>query len=193
MSTDLPAQIDPWQAVTRELTYAGSFALAALPRVADVLAKDARNGDVSDGVLPDGAAPATYELTFRRDEVGRPVVFGRVQGALPLECQRCLGVVMHQVDAQVHLMLTRGDTEVDVPEPYEPLPVVADRMNLADLVEDELLLALPQIAMHPPETCHPEVQAWGPAGAESAEAAEGVVKRPNPFAALAGWKSEPNN
>jgi uncharacterized protein len=167
--------------------------LAALPRVSEVLVKEALEGDVPDGVLPDGAASATYELTFRRDEAGRPVVLGRVQGALPLECQRCLGVVIHQVDAQVHLILVRGDTAGDFPEPYEPLPVVADRVSLADLVEDELLLALPQIAMHPPEVCHPAVQVQGPAGAGSAEAAEDLAKRPNPFAALAGWKSETNN
>jgi uncharacterized protein len=100
---------------------------------------------------------------------------------------------MHQVDAQVNLMLVRSDAAGDVPEPYEPLPVVADGVNLGDLVEDELLLALPQIAMHPPEVCHPAVQAQGLAGSGSAEAVEGGVKRPNPFAALAGWKSETNN
>lgn len=191
MSANLPVLIDPWQAVAREAAYAGSLDLTALPRLRAVLAEDALTDGAANGV---GSVPrATYALTFRRDEARRPVVLGQVQGALPLECQRCFGVVIHQVDAQVQLMLVPSGTAEDVPEPYEPLPVVDDRVSLADLVEDELLLALPQIAMHLPEVCHPAVQAQGLAGSGSAAAAGDVVERPNPFAALADWKSETNN
>lgn len=140
---------------------------------------------------------ATYELTFGRDEARRSVALGRVQAVVPLVCQRCLGVVEHPVDAQVCLMLLPGADLGVAPEPYDPLPVVADRVSLADLVEEEMLLALPQIPMHPLGTCRVAVETAveNPGSGRPAplEIAGEAQTRPNPFAALAGWKSDSKN
>lgn len=157
----------------------GSVALADLPRLREALV----------GAALDAAAPATFEIAFRRDEVGRPVVLGRVRALLPLECQRCLGVMEHSVDAHIRLMLTQGpNLAEDPPEPYEALPVTDDRVRPAELIEDELLLSLPQIPMHPAGVCRTALQASVPRGAEEDEVA---ADRPKPFAVLAGWKSDP--
>ena len=141
-----------------------------------------------DGETQECMTVANYELTFGRDEARRSVALGRVQAVVPLVCQRCLGVMEHPVDAQVCLMLLPG---------ADPLPVVADRVSLADLVEDELLLALPQIPMHPLGTCRVAVETAaespGSDRPASPEIAGEAQKRPNPFAALAGWKSDSKN
>lgn len=195
MSATLPAYLDPWQAVAREATFVGSFALTDLPRLRELLVGDAL----------DATARVTFEIAFRRDEAGRPVVLGRVQAVLPLECQRCLGVVEHRVDAPVRLMLAQGpDLARDPPEPYEALPVIEDRVRPADLVEDELLLTLPQIPMHPAGAC--QAAGWseavagpalasGPTQDPAAALAPGQATpdRPNPFGVLAGWKTESEN
>jgi uncharacterized protein len=180
MSAALPAQIDPWQAVVREAAFAGSLALTDLPRLSEVLASAA-------------PAPARFEIAFGRDEAGRPVVLGRVRAVLPLECQRCLGVMEHSVDVAIHLMLVPGpEPTQDPPEPYEPLAVVDDRVRPAALIEDELLLALPQIPKHPPGACRPAVTSAGPPGADAGpESAAAATDRPRPFALLAGWKADP--
>lgn len=187
--------MDPWQAVAREATFAGSFALADLPRLRDLLVGEALAA----------AACVAFEVAFRRDEARRPVVLGRVKAVLPLECQRCLGVVEHGVDVPVRLMLMQGaEVTRDPPEPYEPLPVSGERIGLAELIEDELLLALPQIPLHPPGTCRTAVcraggqtpEVAGPGQREApTETAPGQVTpdRPNPFAVLVGWKPGPDN
>ncbi len=141
MSAALPAQLDPWQAVGREAAFAGSLALVDLPRLREVLV----------GTALDAAAPAAFEIAFRRDEAGRPVVLGWVRAVLPLECQRCLGVVEHSVDAPIRLLLTQGPIlGQDPPEPYEALPVIDDRVRPAELIEDELLLC---VAADPDAPC----------------------------------------
>jgi uncharacterized protein len=161
----------------------GSVALADLPRLREILV----------GAALDAAAPAAFEIAFRRDEVGRPVVLGWVRALLPLECQRCLGVVEHSVDAPIRLMLMQGpNLAQDPPEPYEALPVTDDRVRPAELVEDELLLSLPQIPMHPVGVCQTALQTSGPPGTERSGApTEVAADRPKPFAVLAGWKADP--
>ena len=187
MSEVLPSSIDPWQAVARHAAFAGTVSLSALPRLAGLLVQEALGE----------AAPAEYRLAFERDSARRPVVLGSVQALLPLECQRCLGVVEHQVEAEIRLLLTPGEAPGEPPEPYEALPVSDERLAPLDLIEDELLLALPQIPMHPFGLCRAggaETQRpWrdpGPHLAQEQAADDDQGGRPNPFAVLAGWKPD---
>jgi uncharacterized protein len=190
MSASPSTEIDPWQAVAREATYAGSFSLQSLPRLCELLAKDVSAAE--GGALGD-VAVATYDLAFRRDKARRPVVLGWVRAVVPLVCQRCLGVVEHPVDSQVCLLLLPGADVGVAPEPYDPYPVVSDRVSLADLVEDELLLALPQIPMHSPRTCRVVAESPGSDGGAVLEVSSEAQRRPNPFAALADWKLKSKN
>jgi len=195
MSAALPAQIDPWQAVAREAAFAGSLALSDLPRLRELLA----------GVPAQPPPRATFEIAFRRDAAGRAVVVGSVWAMIPLECQRCLGVLEHRVDAAIRLMLTDGAAAakgppVEPPEPYEALPVFDDRVRPAELIEDELLLALPQIARHPFGVCQMDLAGSGapdPGRGEGLSPGPGAARggapaaeRPKPFAVLAGWKAD---
>jgi uncharacterized protein len=45
------------------------------------------------------------------------------------------------------------DEARQLPERYDPLPVSDRLIRPRDLIEDELLLALPQIPMHDPQVC----------------------------------------
>jgi uncharacterized protein len=188
MSEALPASIDPWQAVARRAAFTGTIPLAVFPRLRGVLVED---------VLREAPA-AEFTLAFERDSAKRPVVLGSVQAILPLECQRCLGVMEHRVTAEIRLMLTAGEAVAEPPEPYEALPVVADRVAPLDLIEDELLLALPQIPMHPVGACGAgEGLASAVSESDSPRDKLGPTSgneittetgRRNPFAVLAGWK-----
>ena len=180
MSAALPAQLDPWQAVAREAAFAGSLALSDLPRLRDLLV----------GAVLARSAPATFEIAFRRDEAGRAVVVGRVRAVLPLTCQRCLKVVEHGVDAAIRLMLTDGTgLAEEPPETYEALPVVGDRVRPAEMIEDELLLSLPQIPRHPFGVCQAAAQSSPAQPVDDGQAAADLAgDRPKPFGVLAGWK-----
>ncbi|NCC29933.1 MAG: hypothetical protein EOM22_17755 [Gammaproteobacteria bacterium] len=183
--------IDPWRACRRELTFNGAVSLNEMPRLAAATVSLEPATPESASALEDTASvdAASYELLFARDRKGRCVVTGRVRATLKLRCQRCLDEVEFPVDAPIALALIRRDEDaLDLPEDLDPWMVADDRLNPMDLVEDELLLALPAIPRHPLGAC-----AAGPTESVEAaalpgdEAAESDVKR-RPFEILAALK-----
>jgi len=95
---------------------------------------------------------------------------------LPLTCQRTLeafGLPVH-VDTCLGLIAQEAD-EAALPSRYEPLLTSDGQVRLAEVVEDELILALPVVPLKPgaPEAA----RAWG--DTDEADAA-----RPSPFAVL---------
>lgn len=122
----------------------GVFAVSELPRLHDMLASDA--GEVA------------YALKGGRDEQGRPTLQVSVRGRLQLRCQRCLEPMAFDVDVQERLVLAATLAEIDA-EPSDasgPDRVVAGReMPVRDLIEDELLLAVPYAPRHESCAAHP--------------------------------------
>jgi uncharacterized protein len=82
---------------------------------------------------------------------GLPRLEGRVQGVLELTCQRCLGPLREEIDVPVRLALAPDGGEATVPAGFETweLPAGGERPpRLRDLIEDEIILALPLVARH---------------------------------------------
>lgn len=165
-----------------------------MPRLAAALAGSERGGASVDEKL-DAATPgdaARYELRFGRDRQGRSVVLGRVQARLRLPCQRCLEEVEIPVDAPIALALIRRDEDaLDLPEHLDPWLVTEDRLNPLDLVEDELLLAVPQIPRHPAGMCGPGLSAGDRIKAPASDTDAGSDATRRPFAILASLKRPP--
>lgn len=152
----------------------------------------ARDGKVLEGTLPvlglerlhDLVTDVAGELSFRiagsKGERGQAMLRVQVGGMLPLVCQRCLEAipVPVAVDSLLELVPEGGELSQDELEDdtRDFLPV-AGSLEVADLIEDEVLLALPVAPRH--EKC------GLPGAGESGE-------RLNPFAALAGLKGKPN-
>jgi uncharacterized protein len=115
-----------------------------------------------------------YELRGVPEERGRPVLRLKVDGALQLTCQRCLGALEFPLRFEVALRLAATQEEMDA-EPLEadgPESIVAGKeMRVQALVEDEVLLAIPIAPRH--ESC-----AGSEAGLES--------RKQTPFAGLRG-------
>lgn len=115
----------------------GDWPLADFPRLRESLHADV-------GAL-------RYELQGVPEQHGRPALRLRVQGALQLICQRCLGPLEHRVHIESSLLLRATQAEIDA-EPVDaegPEQIVAGReMAVHDLIEDELLLALPLAPRH---------------------------------------------
>jgi len=93
--------------------------------------------------------PVRVALAFCRDDDGRRRLQGHIQTRLILVCQRCLEPVEQDITAAVDLVLVWSEGQAKaLPAELEPLLVVDDRMPLSDLVEEELLLAMPLVALH---------------------------------------------
>ncbi len=122
-----------------------------------------------------------YRLLFTME--GRaPVVHLALATTLRLRCQRCLEPFGWPVDTDVRLKWVGGPLEAERLDPgFEPLLLPEGGLvNPRDLIEDELLLAVPQVPRHPFGTCR----------ADWASSLEDDAPRPqeNPFAVLARCK-----
>ena len=135
LTPSLPDKINPWQLVADHGRLTGDLALAELPRLAALL--NQTNGVVS------------VTLAAGMDGQGLRFIAGRLHTIVELICQRCLGPLQLPLEVTVHLGLVHSEAEADrLPDDYEPLLAPDGLMAVADLVEDELLLALPQIPRH---------------------------------------------
>ena len=96
----------------------------------------------------DASGHARIDLRIFK-EGGLAVVSGKVQAELGLSCQRCFGPLRYPVNAAMRLAWTGSGQELGpLPSSYEALDSSSGRVKLAELVEDELLLALPLAARH---------------------------------------------
>lgn len=136
------------------------------------------------GSLADADGHCRYALEFGRDDALQ-VAFAEltIDAGLPLVCQRSLGRFVFPVASVQRLGLIRHeDEEAALPPGYEALLVPEDgQLRPRDLVEDELVMALPVVPVAPDS--EPVDRTW-PAGEEEQRAA-------SPFAALASLKKEP--
>ena len=129
--------------------------------------------------LADQQGQCSYRLQFDRDRFQTAIVQVEAEVALPLICQRTLKRFLFPVRIEQTLGLLRAEAEESgLPPDVEPLLVPADgEMVLQDLVEDELILALPVVPVDP----EGELEWSGDAEVDETEA---EPKRENPFAAL---------
>jgi len=93
---------------------------------------------------PDGVARA--RMAFRTEgEV--PTGELEVSADALLTCQRCLGPMRRRLESRSQLAFVARE-DAPVPAEFEVIPGDARRVDLAGLVEDELLLCLPLIPRH---------------------------------------------
>jgi uncharacterized protein len=128
---------------------------------------------------------AVYELACDRDEQRRARLRGSVDAELTVMCQRCMGPMRLPVHADFLLAVVKGEAEAErLPDDYDALLLSEDRLQLSNVIEDELLLALPVAPLHAADECRVDPGKWAAKDTEP-ETASG---RENPFAVLAGLK-----
>lgn len=144
---------------------AGELDARTLPRAADQLAEGADK------------APIAWWITGGRDAAGRSLLTVRLDGAVPLVCQRCLQPFVATVAQATDLLLARDEAELARLDVEETEVVLANTMlDPRNVVEDELLLSLPLSPRHGEGEC---------AAARRPMADDG---KPSPFAELAALK-----
>jgi uncharacterized protein len=162
-----PAPADLVNAVElagRAATLERHLQLAQLPRLADA------------GAL--GGTQVSAQLEFGRFD-GRATVTVRVEGEVFLVCQRCLKPCACEVDESALLVVVARDTD-ELPGGYEPLLGDPERLSVAELIEEQVLLGLPLVPMHATAA-----QCGAAAAALTADEAEPAADdRQRPFANL---------
>ena len=106
---------------------------------------------------------------------------GELSGSVELTCQRCMQTVAVPMDESFRVVLVSDDSAA--PEEYggyEPIAVDATQLDLQWLTEEQALLALPLVPMHPPGECN------APSAVEAVERvlSEDKTPRQQPFGNL---------
>jgi len=85
-------------------------------------------------------------------ETGFVVADLTVDGTAELECQRCLQPMTEPVSSTVRVALIVAEADSSrVPENLEPVLAPDGRVSVGELVEEEMLLALPIVPLHAQE------------------------------------------
>lgn len=146
----------------------GALAVASLPRLAEQL-------DGSGGAVD-------YEVVGYVTAKGHPALHLTVAADVDLVCQRCLGRLNQRLESQRDIVLVPDADEFaqvnDEAESEDVIPEVA-RLDLRDLVEDELLLVMPLAPHHAEGACSPP---------QDRHAGEHDVQASSPFAMLSQLK-----
>lgn len=179
MSSRLPEYVDPWRLANLGKVFSGEAGLAELPRLAEALSS-------ADGEV-------LFSLEFYRDEKRRARVKGNVRAELSLTCQRCMGPMKSPVDADMDLVIIEVFEEAEkLPPECDPVLVDDGRIRLMDLLEDELLLAIPHVPMHDEAVCEVKLETLFP-DTDEVQEQESTADESNPFAVLASLKSDKQN
>jgi uncharacterized protein len=137
-----PAVIDSIEFARSEQALAGELPVAGFERLQDV--------------LTDSKGALSYTLRGGKDERQRPFLVLRIEGDLRVQCQRCLQPFDYPVEVRSTLLLIPRGEQADelfddpsAPDAIEP----SAELDVAELIEDELLLSLPLSPRHPEGTC----------------------------------------
>lgn len=129
----IPVEICASQALGRDARYAGKVDAAGLERLRDLAPEDVE-----------------AELGLSIDSSRRGWISGRIGARLRLTCQFCLEPFVWPVAIRLRLALARNEEEEErLMADCEPLLVSEDRLMLHDIIEDELLLAVPMMPKCP--------------------------------------------
>jgi uncharacterized protein len=153
-----PAAIDGLAFVRAAGVLKGRLGIESLPR----LAQSGCSGSVLD-----------FVLCGEINERGKPELRLAVDGSVRLQCQRCLGDMDFPLQLEAQLELAASEAEILAADDDIERAVAGRDMDVAVLVEDEVILALPMVPKH--EQCR------------AAERSDGGTK-PSAFQALAALK-----
>lgn len=111
------------------------------------------------GRLHDTTGQAEAELSFNQSALGLKRGQGNITATVQVICQRCLEPFACKIDCPVNLAFVATEEEADeLPEEYEPVFCTDGELSIRQLVEDELILALPIVFRHDDVACNPRIQ-----------------------------------
>jgi uncharacterized protein len=171
LTEPLPSTLDVRKVAARGVSISGTLRPVDLQRLRPLLAAD-------DGLIE-------AQLTFSRDEENRHVIHVAVEADVVMRCQRCLDDLQAHLSSENTLAIVWTDDQAaHLPRHLEPLIVAQDSCSLWELVEDELMLAMPHFSYHDTDECRERIAVFSDPVPE-----EGIVEdKPNPFNVLAQLK-----
>ena len=131
-------------------------------------------------LLADTDGSVNIDLIGSVNKSSMPTLHLKVQTTLKLTCQRCLDSFEYPLDLTSSFIIVPSEAAIPSPDSDEyddevDYLVAETQMPVIDLVEDEILLALPLAPKHPDGVC--------------ADVSRVELEKPSPFAVLKGLKT----
>jgi uncharacterized protein len=165
MAPALPDRVDSAHLADNSMVLERVYPLGGMLRLQDMLA-DAR-----------GSVRARF--AFAKVDSGRAGATVAVEATPQLVCQRCLQGFAYAAAGSSDIEFSSGSDEGAAHSPREVYATDEGWVSLRELAEEELLLALPIVALHEPHACA-QAQIY----AAGAEAEDMSSDRSRPFTAL---------
>ncbi len=173
----LPLEVDPFRLATKEEALKGAIPLKQMKRLLESLCSD--EGEV------------LIDVVFSLD-INRVVLLsGNIQADIKLICQRCMEEMTLPLNLDFQIALARSEAEMErLSDEYETALIEETPIMLSDLIEDEIILAVPVIPKHRDKTCSSDevINSWSEQQEEEINTED--VKRDNPFDVLASLKTD---
>ena len=146
-------------------TLRGSLQLPGLTRLRDSLV--------------DTLGVVEFEVKGGQDARRRPILMVAIHGMLHLQCQRCLGALEHPLQLLSTLLLaTAGESAAgNLDEEDAEWVEASGNLDVAALVEDEIILSLPYAPRHDEGSCRQAGSAAADGAAASAFARLAALKQ----------------
>jgi uncharacterized protein len=127
---------------------------------------------LAETLMPSGKdAHIRFKLTGAAKQLRNPSLHLHIEAKLPVACQRCLDEMLVHLNLDFdYIICNEMPLETDENDDTDWLEA-APEMNLQELIEDELLLAMPIAPMHDHDCSKQSTQSG---------------EKPNPFAVLKG-------
>ena len=170
MATGRPLLVDPRELARRGAVWVGRVPAASFARMARVSGR--------------GATAVEVRLNFGLDDEGRCRVRGSARTRVRVSCQRCVRSVERVVATDIDLVVLDSEADARALTPrYDTCVLVDRKISIDALIEDDLLLSLPEHGCERRDECP-----YAPAVEyPTSGVADGT--RSSPFAVLAGVAS----
>ena len=175
MSGGLPIQIDPLDLAKNQIHLRDAYGISEMPRLAEY--------------SPSDQALIQVDLHFRPEGDTGAKLSGEITTELKLRCERCLGSLMLPLTIRPVIFfeasaVDSSDKQSVGEEESDLRDIIAldGPVDLKDLVEEEILLAIPMIPKHDSEECN--------AGKLLQQKNDVTQRATNPFSKLAELKKD---
>jgi len=165
MAPGLPDRVDCAHLADNAVVLERVYPLGDMPRLQDLLA--------------DALGSVRARFAFANIGPGRAGATVGVEAIPRLVCQRCLQGFAFAVAGSSEIEFSSGPTSRAADSQHEVYAISDGLVSLRDLAEEELLLALPIVAMHTPQSC-----SRAPIDEAAGQIQDMPGDRSRPFAAL---------
>ena len=136
----IPNRVDPFRFADQAISLEVVLPLKQMARLQSSVLDD--NSDV------------LVKINFDVDEQGVRFVRGHYSTEVTLQCQRCMESLKHEITGDFLSGIVRNEVEADqLPQGYDPLIVKDGTIFISEIVEEELIISLPIVPMHPIDSC----------------------------------------